>query len=397
MTYYTELELAIDSYISHRKAEGLAKSTTDDMRYRVRKFVRECGFETFADVDEQTAINWFVGIAQVDPITKRPALSANSRKLYSVYVGGFFEWAVFNDLIATNPCTRAPRPKKFKKDRRKFRRAMTEAELEKLILVARLRPLAEYAKMRIIGSRNREYWAANPINLGNIEGLAEDCELLTKDVEKMRVDGLKWSLAYRMLALVGVRWEELRSLTAGQFTFGDEPEVALKSSFTKNGNSDRLPLPQDLATDLEAWIVDQAIPADEPIFTLPAKGMKRFLRDIEVAGIDRYDSQGRSVDIHSLRYSFGTLLAKKGIHPSVAQRLMRHGNVNLTLGIYTTTESIDTRSASDRLPSLGREPEPAKPAPESTKSRDDHKSKLLKKLLASADAETLRALLTETL
>lgn len=272
---------------------------------------------------------------------------------------------------------------------------MTEAELEKLILVARLRPMAEYSKMRIIGSRNQEYWKANPINLSNIEVLAEDCELLTKDVEKMRVDGLKWSLAYRMLALVGVRWEELRTLGAGQFTFGDEPEVALKSSFTKNGNSDRLPLPQDLATDLQAWIVDQAIRSDEPIFVLPTKGMKRFLRDIEVAGIARFDSQGRSIDIHCLRYSFGTLLAKKGVHVSVAQRLMRHCKPELTIGVYTSVESLDTRHASNALPSLGREP--PKTAPEATKQSEDHKSKLLKKLLASADAETLRALLAETL
>ncbi len=393
MTYYTELERAIDQYISHRKAEGLAKSTTDDMRYRIRKFVRECGFTTFADVDEQTAINWFVGIAQIDPITKRPALSANSRKLYAVYVGGFFEWAVFNDLIATNPCARAPRPKKFKKDRRRFRRALTELELEKLILVARLRPLAEYSKMRIIGSRNREYWAANPITLENIERLAEDGELLTTDVENFRIDVLKWSLAYRTLALIGLRREELRTLEAGQLTFGEESLVDLKSCYTKNGNADRLPIPTELAQDLEAWIKDRGILSSEKVFELPGKGMARFLRDIKAAGIPRYDSQGRSIDIHALRYSFGTLMAKRGVHPSVAQRLMRHSNVSLTLGIYTTTESIDTRSASDRLPSLGREPEPAKSAPGSTKATDDHKSKLLKKLLANADAETLRALL----
>lgn len=394
---YSEIERAVDQYIAHRKAEGLAKSTTDDMRYRIRKFVRECGFETFADVDEQTAINWFVGIAQVDPITKKPRLSANSRKLYSVYCGAFFEWTVFQGLIPTNPCARAPRPKKFKKDRRKFRRAMTESELQQLILVARLRPLAEYSKMRIIGSRNQAYWEANPITLENIESLAEDAELLSADVRKMQVDGLKWSLAYRMLALVGVRWEELRTLTAGQFTFGNEPEVALKSSFTKNGNSDRLPLPQDLATDLEAWIVDQAIPSDKPIFTLPAKGMKRFLRDIEVAGIERYDSQGRSIDIHCLRYSFGTLLAKRGVHVSVAQRLMRHSKPELTIGVYTSVESIDSRHASNTLPSLGRESEAAKTASEATKATDDHKSRLLRKLLEHADTETLRALLKETL
>lgn len=394
---YSEVERAIDQFIAHKKAEGLAASTTSDMRYRIRRFIRECEFETFAEVDEQTCIDWFVSIAEIDPITTKPRLSANSRKLYSVYCSGFWEWCVFQGLIATNPCTRAPRPKKFKKDRRKFRRAMTESELEKLILVARLRPMAEYSKMRVIGSRNQAYWAANPITLENIEGLAEDCEILTKDVEKMRVDGLKWSLAYRMLALVGVRWEELRTLAAGQFTFGDEPEVNLKSCFTKNGNSDRLPLPQDLATDLEAWIRDQGIPSDKPIFVLPAKGLKRFLRDIEVCGIDRYDSQGRSIDIHCLRYSFGTLLAKRGVHVSVAQRLMRHSTPGLTLGIYTQAESIDTRSASNTLPSLGREPEAAKPASDATKATEDHKSMLLRKLLANADAETLRALLAETL
>ena len=59
---YSEIERCVDQYINHRKAEGLAASATADMWNRIRKFIGECRFETFADVDEQTAINWFVAI-----------------------------------------------------------------------------------------------------------------------------------------------------------------------------------------------------------------------------------------------------------------------------------------------------------------------------------------------
>ena len=39
--------------------------------------------------------------------------------------------------------------------------------------------------------------------------------------------------------------------------------------------------------------------------------------------------------IHSLRHTFATALAEKGVHPSTAQKMLGHSDVRMTLAIYT--------------------------------------------------------------
>ena len=38
---------------------------------------------------------------------------------------------------------------------------------------------------------------------------------------------------------------------------------------------------------------------------------------------------------HSLRHTFATTLAAKGVHPSTAQRMLGHSDIRMTLAIYT--------------------------------------------------------------
>ena len=59
--------------------------------------------------------------------------------------------------------------------------------------------------------------------------------------------------------------------------------------------------------------------------------------DLKAAGIPYCDRDGRVVDFHALRHTFVTNLARSGVHPTVAQRLARHSDVNLTLSRYTHT------------------------------------------------------------
>jgi len=39
--------------------------------------------------------------------------------------------------------------------------------------------------------------------------------------------------------------------------------------------------------------------------------------------------------IHSLRHTFTTTLADKGVHPSKAQKMLGHSDIRMTLAIYT--------------------------------------------------------------
>lgn len=75
------------------------------------------------------------------------------------------------------------------------------------------------------------------------------------------------------------------------------------------------------------------------------KGAAILLADLNAAGIDRENGQG-VVDFHSLRHTFGTMLAKAGTAPKVAMDLMRHGDVNLTMALYSHTVLQDRRRLS---------------------------------------------------
>ena len=68
---------------------------------------------------------------------------------------------------------------------------------------------------------------------------------------------------------------------------------------------------------------------------------------------------------HSLRHTTATLLARAKVHPSVAQKIPRHANIETTLAIYTHVDGIeDMRAAVAKLdfgPLEERAPAPVVP------------------------------------
>jgi hypothetical protein len=86
-------------------------------------------------------------------------------------------------------------------------------------------------------------------------------------------------------------------------------------------------------------------------------------RDFVVAGIPKADDRGRTVDFHSLRHTFGTLLSVGGVNPRTAQQAMRHSDIKLTMNIYTDPRLLDVAGAVDALPMLRLSTEPTLPNP----------------------------------
>ncbi len=64
------------------------------------------------------------------------------------------------------------------------------------------------------------------------------------------------------------------------------------------------------------------------------------------------DEAGWYADFHSLRHTTGSLLAASGVHPKVAQSLMRHSDINLTMSKYTHTLTGQEAKAVEGLPDL---------------------------------------------
>jgi hypothetical protein len=91
-----------------------------------------------------------------------------------------------------------------------------------------------------------------------------------------------------------------------------------------------------------------------PAFSLPSpRLMVDMLRaDLKDADIPYRDDAGRCFDFHALRHQTGSLLAASGVHPKVAQTIMRHSTIGLTMDIYTHTLREDERSAVEAMPDL---------------------------------------------
>ncbi len=388
----TEFDGFVVKYISFRRAEGLKETTLRDMLGRIRQVGKACMFASLSDVNEDKLNEWFVGLSE-------RGMSAGTRRLLFVYAFTFFDWLVAREHLPKNPMATCPRPRKLKRDIRKRRRALTEMEFKELVRVARLRPLAEYAKMRLVGSRNPAFWAANPITPANVEHLANEARnmLHHKEVARKEINGLMWSLIYTTLGWTGLRWGELRALQVRQVYFAESSCITLDPGQEKNGNGSSIPLKAELAAELKQWIEDRKLSPCDPIFIMPSKGMKRFAYDREAAGIIPIDTNGRSIDLHALRYTFATFLNIANVAPRTAMKLMRHSKLEMTTQ-YTDATGIDGMQAVESLPNFNAVPRAM--AVEQPKAAEpvgllggDLSNKLLATLMKSVDGETLKAAL----
>ena len=248
-----------------------------------------------------------------------------------------------------------------KADCRRKRRALTEAELSRLLVVAAERPLNDAMTIRKGPNKGKLTAKVKPEN-----------------VVKLKRLGRERALFYKTLILTGLRKNELASISIGQCHLdGDRPYIDLNAGDEKNGQGNDIPLRADLAAELKAWIADMdSDPSDilqlpghqesgysgyslsaklRKLFVLNTDGLVRILdRDLKAAGIPKTDERGYSVDVHALRHSFGTLLSTSGVAPRIAQAAMRHSDLRLTMNVYTDPKLLDIHSALDSLPSLDR-------------------------------------------
>ncbi len=70
-------------------------------------------------------------------------------------------------------------------------------------------------------------------------------------------------------------------------------------------------------------------------------------RDLKFAEIEEVSDDGVVLDVYSLRYTTAMLLFRAGIHPRMAQRIMRHSSINLTMNLYTQMRVADEDASRD--------------------------------------------------
>jgi len=181
--------------------------------------------------------------------------------------------------------------------------------------------------------------------------------LITATTEAQKHHGLtgyERSLVYRFALGTGLRYNEIYTLKRGDIvTIGDEPCVTIKARNAKNRKWDTLPLTAELTKELQQYFADNLAMPHTKAFSGMWKdsGAAMLKQDLELAGIE-YETEEGVADFHSLRHTFGTLLAQSGVLPQEAQKLMRHSDVNLTMGIYTHLQYSDKAKAINKLPAI---------------------------------------------
>ena len=171
--------------------------------------------------------------------------------------------------------------------------------------------------------------------------------------ERLERLGRERALMYKMMVWTGLRRGELAALRARHLDLaGASPRLALPGTATKNRAEASLPLRADLVQDLAAWLAETGRSGDDPVFRVPAELVKILRRDLALAGIPYRDEKGRTLDVHALRHTTATLLARAKVSPRVAQRYMRHSDVRLTLQHYTDADQLADDEALAALPNL---------------------------------------------
>ena len=374
----TPLTEHISAYIEHLRAKGVRPARVKQTETRLNRAADGCGWRLLADLSGSALETW---LADKRDAGRMYAANWNAHRAACV---GFANWAKRKSVgrLTHNPFGDVPLANE-KADSRRKRRAMTEAELARLLKVARLRPLAEYGRLtvKLANATNRENrksratWTKAPLTWETLvpaaanarESLAEKNADLLAELERR---GRERALLYKVLVLTGLRKGELASLAVGQCELaGAAPCIALNAADEKNREGNTIPLRADLAADLSRHLagrleIAQAaakrdggaiplrLPPAEKLLYVPA-GLVRILdRDLEAANIPKRDDRGRTLDVHALRHTFGSLLSKAGVPLRTAQAAMRHSDPSLTANVYTDPRLLDVSGAVESLPAL---------------------------------------------
>jgi hypothetical protein len=140
--------------------------------------------------------------------------------------------------------------------------------------------------------------------------------------------------------------------------------VDLNGEHTKNGKPASQPVPKAFADELRAFLVGR--PKGTPVWpgTWAERSAYVIQTDAAAAGLPlKVESKDGtlSLDFHTLRGTFATILDGLDISLKARQELMRNSDPRLTMNRYTRTRLHDLKAAADRFPALSP---PDRPQPE---------------------------------
>jgi len=301
---HVTLEKALEQFRTKMVASGNTDSHICVTRKHIDLICSETGIASLTDIRRETVERWIA--TEVQKKERSPSTINN----YLTAFKSFAQYLVDIELLATHPL-KSIRHLNQELDLRKKRRAMTAEEIERLF------------------------------------------QAVAASESRTKMDTRERLLIYRLLLGTGLRSMELSLLTPNQIDF-ERCRLRVEAAKTKNKKADVLPIRLDLVQSLQKWVKELGVQSHERIFHYAADALRySFYKDLKAAGIERVGTDGRSLDVHSLRKTFGTMLALAGVPLTTVQRLMRHSTPLLTAKLYIDVDPTNMMQALDQLPAFG--------------------------------------------
>jgi integrase len=154
---------------------------------------------------------------------------------------------------------------------------------------------------------------------------------------------LAWCTGGRLEQIANLRWRDIDDLD------GPKPAVIYDADQSKNGSGWKVPLPPMAVGLLKAYRKSTLVlEPDQQLFPARTKyDNKKVDRDMRKAGVMR-KRNGRSASFHSLRKTYCRNLVHSGVPVSVAQQLMQHKTLAMTLEVYAECQDEDKIEAAGR-------------------------------------------------
>ncbi|MDF7809539.1 tyrosine-type recombinase/integrase [Pontiellaceae bacterium B12219] len=198
------------------------------------------------------------------------------------------------------------------------------------------------------------YLKTNPLsNVSNLKRAGKSFRRIVMTPEEFQgfINGLESEnkrLCYLTAFYTGLRRSELEALEWGDLVLSERaPHIAARAVTTKNSKDANQYLPASLTKALQAFKPENAGQTDK-VFDVPT--IEVWKGDLKRAGIPYKDERGNRRDFHSLRVMCSTYMSTSGTAPRVAQEVMRHSDIKLTMGNYTDPRMLQKQEAVNNLP-----------------------------------------------
>jgi len=281
-------------------AGGCTKKHLQAVVPRVEKVIRECSFKMISDIDTVKAERFLLRLRDTGTIGKS-TFNGYVRSLRQ-----FGKWLVDVGRTGRNPFGMLKKTTFTKADQKRPARILSIDEVRALIST----------------TANAPAWHG--------------------------ISGHERSLIYLLCNETGLRANEVRQLSVGDFDFS-RATVTIRSAVAKNRKEAILPIKRTTAELIQRYCKDKLPTARA--FNVPAKPHLMIKHDLEAAGI-AYKTDEGTAHFHAQRHNFATALSVSTANVKTAQDLLRHSDPRLTLGVYTHGIAENQRAAIENLPDL---------------------------------------------